>query len=167
MTFDQIYHTYKKLVYNLALQYTSHVQDAEEITQDVFLRVHDYIGDFRQEANLKTWIYRITVNQSLDFIKSKQRKKRSIFSNLFSINHDNTTFEISDFQHPGIALEDREALQQLMSKIYSLPENQKTVVILLKIENLNQKEVAEILQLSEGAVESLFQRAKSNLKKII
>lgn len=167
MTFDKIYHAYKKLVYNLALQYTSHAQDAEEITQDVFLRVHDYIGDFRQEANLKTWIYRIAVNQSLDFIKSKQRKKRSIFSNLFSIDQDNTTFEISDFQHPGIELEDREALQQLMNKIYSLPENQKTVVILLKIENLSQKEVAEILQLSEGAVESLFQRAKSNLKKII
>ena len=53
-----------------------------------------------------------------------------------------------------------------MLKIYQLPENQKTVIFLLKIEDLSQKEVAEIMKLSEGAVESLFQRAKTSLKKI-
>ena len=53
-----------------------------------------------------------------------------------------------------------------MLKIYQLPENQKMVIFLLKIEDLSQKEVAEIMKLSEGAVESLFQRAKTSLKKI-
>ena len=54
-----------------------------------------------------------------------------------------------------------------MQKIYRLPKNQKTVIILLKIEGLTQREVAEIMKLSEGAVESLFQRAKTSLKKIL
>ena len=54
-----------------------------------------------------------------------------------------------------------------MLKIYQLPENQKTVIFLLKIEDLSQKEVAEIMKLSEGAVESLFQRAKTSLKKLL
>jgi len=54
-----------------------------------------------------------------------------------------------------------------MNKIYLLPENQKTVIILLKIEELSQKEVAEIMKISEGAVESLFQRAKTALKKLL
>jgi RNA polymerase sigma-70 factor (ECF subfamily) len=64
-------------------------------------------------------------------------------------------------------MENKEALKELMHKIYQLPEQQKTAIILLKIEDLPQKEVAQIMNLSEGAIESLFQRAKSALKKML
>jgi RNA polymerase sigma-70 factor (ECF subfamily) len=83
------------------------------------------------------------------------------------IDPNEQAFEISDFNHLGIDFENKEALELLMRKIYKLPENQKTVIILLKIEDLSQKEVADIMQISEGAVESLFQRAKTNLKKVL
>ena len=86
MTFEQIYHEYKNLVYNLSLQYTNNVHDAEEILQDVFLKVFDHLGEFRSTADMKTWIYRIAVNQSLDFIKSQQRKKRSFLNQLLRID---------------------------------------------------------------------------------
>ncbi|MBK9744201.1 MAG: RNA polymerase sigma factor [Saprospiraceae bacterium] len=167
MTFEQIYHEYKNLVYNLSLQYTNNVHDAEEILQDVFLKVFDHLGEFRSTADMKTWIYRIAVNQSLDFIKSQQRKKRSFLNQLLRIVPNEQAFEISDFNHLGIDFENKEALELLMRKIYKLPENQKTVIILLKIEYLSQKEVASIMQINEGAVESLFQRAKTNLKKVL
>lgn len=165
--FKQLYHLHKNLVFNLALQYTNNVQDAEEILQDVFMKVYDHLDDFRNNADIKTWIYRITINQSLDFIKSQQRKKRSIFSNLIRLSSNDETIQISDFNHTGIDLENKEELEQLMRKVYRLPENQKTVIILLKIEDLSQKEVSEIMQISEGAVESLLQRAKVNLKKML
>ena len=155
------------MVYNLSLQYTNNVHDAEEILQDVFLKVFDHLGEFRSTADMKTWIYRIAVNQSLDFIKSQQRKKRSFLNQLLRIDPNEQAFEISDFNHLGIDFENKEALELLMRKIYKLPENQKTVIILLKIEDLSQKEVAGIMQISEGAVESLFQRAKTNLKKVL
>ena len=167
MTFEQIYHEYKNLVYNLSLQYTNNAHDAEEILQDVFLKVFDHLGEFRSTADMKTWIYRIAVNQSLDFIKSQQRKKRSFLNQLLRIDPNEQAFEISDLNHLGIDFENKEALELLMRKIYKLPENQKTVIILLKIEDLSQKEVAGIMQISEGAVESLFQRAKTNLKKVL
>jgi len=131
------------------------------------MKVHENIHNFRNDVEIKTWIYRITINQSLDFIKAQQRKKRSIFKNILGLNTIGETIQISDFNHVGIDLENKEALEQLMRKVYRLPENQKTVIILLKIEELSQKEVAEIMQLTEGAIESLFQRAKSNLKKML
>ncbi len=167
MTSEFIYHQYKKLVFNLALQYTNNVQDAEEVTQDVFVKVFDKLGGFRQDSEIKTWIYRITINQSLDFIKSKQRQKRSFIFSLFDSQQELAENQISDFNHPGISLENEEELKNLIIKIYKLPENQKTVIILLKVEDLSQKEVAEIMKLSEGAVESLFQRAKTSLKKLL
>jgi len=167
VTQKDIYNQYKNLVFNLALQYCQNRQDAEEITQDVFVKVFDKLNRFRNDSVLKTWIYRITINQSLDFIKSKKRQKRSFIYSLFDNQSELNKNQIIDFNHPGVIVENNEELEILMRKIYALPENQKTVIILLKIEGLSQKQVAEIMKLKEGAVESLFQRAKSSLKKIL
>lgn len=162
-----LYHTYANLVFNLALQYTHNVEDAEEITQDVFLKIYNHLEGFNHQSNIKTWIYRITINQSLDFLKSKNRKKRSFLGTFFDRTHENKLNNVSDFNHPGIELQNKEAMEILMAKIHQLPENQKTVIILLKIEDLSQKQVAIIMNISESAVESLFQRAKTNLKKTL
>ena len=142
-------------------------EEAEEITQDVFVKVFQHSKDFKQEADIKTWIYRITINQSLDYIKSKERKKRSFWSNIIGSKDSEINPSLSDFNHPGLEMENKEALKELMRKIYQLPEQQKTAIILLKIEDLSQREVAQIMNLSEGAIESLFQRAKSTLKKML
>ena len=71
MTFEEIYFEHYKMVFNLALQYVQNIQDAEEITQDVFVKVFDSLNSFKNQSSLKTWIYRISINQSLDFIKAK------------------------------------------------------------------------------------------------
>jgi RNA polymerase sigma-70 factor (ECF subfamily) len=72
-----------------------------------------------------------------------------------------------NFNHPGILLEQKEALESLFQHINALPDNQKTALILSKLEQKSQKEVAEIMKLSTKAVESLLQRAKTNLAKKI
>lgn len=164
MQWESIYGNHKNLVYNLALHYTNNQHDAEEITQDVFMRVYRGLPDFRQEADIKSWIYRITVNCSLDHIK-KQKRRKNIFTSFFFPDAEIDQMVADRFDHPGVQMEHSEALKALMLKIYALPENQKTAVILLKIEDLSQKEVAQIMDISEKAVESLFQRAKANLKK--
>ena len=100
MTSEDIYHQYKKLVFNLALQYTNNIQDAEEVTQDVFVKVFDKINGFRQDSELKTWIYRITINQSIDYLKSKQRQKRNFIFSLFDNSSESAENQIPDFNHP-------------------------------------------------------------------
>ncbi|KQK26535.1 hypothetical protein AR438_04610 [Chryseobacterium aquaticum] len=151
------------MVYNLALQYTQNTEDAEEITQDVFVKISKKMDGFKNESSLKTWIYRITINTSLDFLKSKNSKKKFFFGLFRNSDSENRQNELVDFNHPGVVLEQKEEVMKIFSFINMLPNDQKTVVILMKIEGNSQQETAEIMNISQKAVESLFQRAKKNL----
>ena len=164
MKLEEIYSLHNKLVFNLALSYVQNTQDAEEITQDVFISVHKNLAKFKHESTIKTWIYRITINTSLDFLKAKKSLKRRMFYQTKSLDYST---QVSDFDHPGFLLENKEDLQRLFSHINQLPANQKTALILLKIEQKKITEVAEIMKISSKAVESLFSRAKMNLKKFM
>jgi len=167
MTFDEIYFEHHKMVFNLALQYVQNIEDAEEITQDVFVKVFDNLDSFKKQASLKTWIYRISINQSLDFIKAKNTQKRNFLSSIFSLTDEKFKFEPPNFNHPGIELEQKEEYQKIFDAINQLSVNQKTAIILLKIEDKSQFETAEIMNLNVKALESLFQRAKKNLEILL
>jgi len=159
-----LYQTHKVLVYNVALNYLQNIEDAEEVTQDVFVKIHLSLSDFKEESSLKTWIYRIAINQCLDFIKKKNSKKRFYVFGKKSENeleYNNS----SNFEHPGILLENQENAKILFKVINTLPENQKTAFILAKVDGLSNTEVAEIMELSISAIESLVFRAKKNLKE--
>ncbi|MDX1905813.1 MAG: RNA polymerase sigma factor [Bacteroidia bacterium] len=166
MTFEVLYETFKQQVYNLALHYAGNTSDAAEITQDVFVAVYHNLGRFRKDAGAGTWIYRITINKSLDYLKARKRKKRFAF--LVSLS-DSPEAEIrqtqTTFDHPGVALEQREATAHLFALINKLPDNQRTALILTKIEHKSQAEAADIMNLSPKAVESLVQRAKTFLSQ--
>ena len=167
MTFDEIYSEYHKMVFNIALHYVQNIEDAEEITQDVFVKVFDSLGAFKNKSTIKTWIYRISINQSLDFLKARNSKQRNFISSIFSLSDSKILIEPVNFNHPGIELEHKEAYQKIFESINQLPDNQKTVIILLKIEGHTQTEAAEIMEIGVKALESLFQRAKNNLEKIL
>jgi RNA polymerase sigma-70 factor (ECF subfamily) len=164
-SFIEIYDQFKNKVFNTVLSYLQNVEDAEEVTQDVFVEIHRSRENFKGTSSLSTWIYRIAVNKSLDHIKSRNRKKRfafitSLFEDSGALKHDST-----DFHHPGIALENKENASILFKKIDELPENQKTAFILSKTEGLSQAEISEVMQMSVSSVESLLFRAKQNLQK--
>ncbi|MDZ4714435.1 MAG: RNA polymerase sigma factor [Cytophagales bacterium] len=165
--FESIYHEYKNLVFNVSLHYVLNREDAQDVAQEVFVKVYNNLSQFNPEtASLKTWIYRITINQSLDSLKSKRTKKRFGFiSSLFHADSNEPIAEAALVSHPGIPMEDKEAIEELVKIIYSLPENQKTAIILSKMEDRPQKEVAEIMNTTVKAVESLIQRAKQAIEK--
>ncbi len=77
--FKTLYDDYSVLVYNVALNYLQSVEDAEEISQDVFIQLHTSLHKFQEKSTLKTWIYRITINKCLDFIKHKNSQKRFFY----------------------------------------------------------------------------------------
>ena len=160
------YDKYKSLVYNLALNYSTNKEDAEEITQDVFLSVFKKMSSFRNESKIETWIFRVTINKSLDYLKAKKRFKRNFMNDGVSIDQVSQT-ELSDFNHPGVVLESKEKIQDIYSCINKLSEDHKTVIILLKIENRTYSDVAKIMKISVGAVESLFIRAKKKLDVLL
>jgi RNA polymerase sigma factor (sigma-70 family) len=145
------------------------VQDhgmAEDIAQEVFVTVYKSILAFNEQSSISTWIYRITVNKSLDYLRSRKRQKNNGFiSAIFGNDTGSPGVEKPHFDHPGIQMERKENARYLFEAIETLPGNQKTVFVLAQIEELPQKEIGEIMGLSVKAVESLLQRAKVNLRK--
>ena len=160
------YDKYKSLVYNLALNYSANKEDAEEITQDVFITVFKKMSGFRNESKIETWIYRVTINKSLDYLKAKKRFKRNFINDGISIDQVSQS-EFSDFNHPGVVLESKEKIQEIYRCIHSLSKDHKTVIILLKIENKTYIEASNIMKISVKAVESLFNRAKKKLDVLL
>ncbi|MGZ4054293.1 MAG: RNA polymerase sigma factor [Bacteroidia bacterium] len=164
-SFLEIYETYKNKVFNTVISYLQNTEDAEETTQDVFVEIHRSIHSFEGKSSLSTWIYRISINKSLDFIKSKNRKKRFAFmTSLFSTEGD-LQHDAHNFIHPGVILENKEKSAILFKAINNLPGNQKTAFILSKVEGLSYSEIAEVMKTSVSSVESLLFRAKQNLQK--
>lgn len=116
---ENIYRTFSSMVFNLALYYTRNTQDTEEITQDVFLKIHDKGYVFRGESELKTWIYRISINRSLDVLKNKKSKKNTPWQ--FSIQPDlfpGGTFKTDE--NPHKTLENKQQLNSLIQCIHQL-----------------------------------------------
>lgn len=162
--FKNIYTKYAVFVHNISLNYLQNTEDAEEITQDVFVQLNDSLSKFKHNSTLKTWIYRITINKCLDFIKYKNSQKRWYIYG--SKSHNEREFlNFSNFDHPGIAIENQENATVLFQIINQLSENQKTAFLLSKVEELNNSEIAAIMELSISSIESLIFRAKANLKE--
>ena len=162
--FRKLVETYRQKVFNTAISLMQDHGAAEDISQEVFVTVFRSVASFDERSSLSTWIYRITVNKCLDQLRSRKRQKYSLFSRFFNTNFEETATS-SGFEHPGIKLEHRETARYLFKAIETLPYNQKTVFVLAHIEELPQKEIAEIMNISVKAVESLLQRARGNLRK--
>ena len=165
--FKSLVANYQDLVYNTALGIVQNSEDAEDVAQEVFIQVYRSIDQFKGDARLSTWVYRITTTKALDHIRSRKRKKRFAFiTSLFGPN-DELVHEPVDFQHPGVTLDRKEQAALLFRMIEQLPENQKVAFTLHKTEELSYQEIADVMQLSVSAVESLLFRARQNLRKLL
>jgi RNA polymerase sigma factor (sigma-70 family) len=162
--FSELVESYKDRVYNTALGLLRQEAEAEEVTQEVFIRVFERIGGFKGESSLATWLYRITVTSALDHQRRLKRKKRGgLLVTLFS--RSDTVPDPPDFQHPGVLAEQKERSVLLFRAIGQLPAQQQAAFVLQQLEGLGQQEIADVLQTTVSAVESLLQRAKANLRK--
>lgn len=163
--FRTIVDQWKDMVYNTVLGIVLHKTEAEDITQDVFIKVFENISSFKGDSKFSTWLYRIATTTSLDHLRSKKRKKRfgSIF--YFSSDEENESDQIPDFHHPGVKLDNKERSNVLFKAIEKLPENQKAAFTLHKLEGLSYRDISDILHISVSAVESLMSRANGNLRK--
>jgi len=165
--FAQLIDQYQDRVFGKCLSFVPNKEDAEDIAQEVFVEVFNSIKKFKGNSTLSTWIYRITTNKCLEFIRKKNTKKRFAFlQTLFGneIPVDKTSY-FTEFKHPGILLENKEDAKILYLAINKLSNDQKTVFILHKIDGHSYKEISEITKKSISSIESLLFRAKKNLQK--
>ena len=163
--FKTVVEKYQDMVYNTTLSIVQNETDAEDITQDVFVQVYQSVKEFKGNAKLSTWLYKITISKALDHEKRKKRKKRFAIIESFIGNRFNENQYHVEFNHPGVMLDNKEKASELFKALQLLPNNQRIAFTLNKIEGLNNYEIAEIMDTSFYAVESLVARAKLSLKE--
>ena len=163
--FKVLVNNYQNKVMNTCYGFVHNTEDAEDIAQDVFIEIFRSVSAFKEESSLSTWIYRIAVNKSLDFLRKKNRKKRFGLELSISGNERSLFQEAADPNEPHEDYERNERIYILRKAMASLHKNQRIALVLHKIEGLPHQEIANIMNISHSAVESLIHRAKQNLRK--
>jgi len=165
--FRKLVGSYQKLVVNTCFGMVHNLEDAEDIAQDVFVEVYRNIQNFRADAKLSTWLYRIAVNRSLNHIRDNKKHKwfQSFENEVETKNRQLFQAESSHSDQPGYHMENEQRAVILHEAINSLPENQKVAFTLNKYEELSYQEIADVMEMSVSSVESLLFRAKKNLQK--
>jgi RNA polymerase sigma-70 factor (ECF subfamily) len=164
--FKELVQLYQKQVVGTCFSFLGNYEDAQDIAQDVFIEVFESIDKFRRESKLSTWIYRIAVNKSLNYkrVLSRRQWVKSI-ETLFSkdsVEINKISVYQSDMPNDNIENEERKMI--LQKAINKLPDNQKIAFTLNKYEELTYQQIADVMQTSLSAVESLIHRAKTNLQ---
>ena len=165
--FKKLVDEWQDMVYNTALGIVQNADDADDITQEVFIQAYQSISSFKGESKISTWLYRITVSKSLDHEKRKKRKKRFGFVQSLFGSREEEQLHPTEFDHPGVQLEKKERAGELFGALKQIPDKQRIAFTLHKLEGQSYQEIAEIMNISLYVVESLMSRAKTNLRKVL
>lgn len=153
--FKELVEKYQRFVLTTARGFVKNDEDARDLSQEVFIKIYQSLNQFRQESGLSTWIYRITVNLSINYLRDNKK-----YNDTGIIEMQPAGGEVPDKK-----MENQDRAKFLHQAIDSLPENQRKVFVLNKYDDLSYKEIAETLEISISSVESLLFRARKNLQK--
>ncbi|MDX6747128.1 RNA polymerase sigma factor [Polaribacter sp. PL03] len=165
--FSRLLDDYQQKVFGTCISFIPNKEDAEDVAQEVFLEVFKSIHKFKGDSKLSTWIYKIATNKCLEFIRKKNTKKRFAFMQTIMGNEipiDKTSY-FTEVNHPGILLENKEKSAIIFRAINTLPESQRVIFTLAKIDGKSYQEIVEITGKSLSSVESIMFRAKKGLQQ--
>ena len=155
---------YQKRVIKASYYFLGNMEDAEDLAQEVFLEIVSSMRRFRGKSSLSTWIYRITVNRSLNELK--KRKRQAFFSmDILKRMPDQVADPSGGAEMNDLMQLEEERIQKVRTAVNSLKGNQKTAFILHKYEGLSYQQIAEVMNTSLSSVESLMHRARMNVQK--
>jgi len=158
--FTHLVKAYETSVFRIVMGFVHQKEDAEDITQEVFVKVYQSLDSFEGRSSFSTWLYRIAIHTSLNELK--RRKRRTLWSMAADMLQLPSTNK-----NPEQALAEKTEQDEIRKAIDRLPEKQRMAFILSRYEELPQRDVALIMEISEGAVEQLLLRARDNLKKTL
>ena len=159
---------YQSRILRTARVFVRNDEDARDITQEVLIDVIRNIHKFRFQSGLNTWIYRITVNQSLNYLRNNKKRSNTIsIDQPDDISPGASTRNLPDhgLLVPGQQIELYDRSRTLHAAIESIPEKQRTAFVLYEYDDLSYKEISEVMNVSIPSVESLLFRARKNLQK--
>lgn len=165
---------YQNRLYNAALKILGSSEEAEDVVQDTFMKVHENMDKYRQHASFSSWVFRIANNLCMDTLRKRRRKFRLFL--LFDpqaekeedhIDHNKVTQIADDGIGPEERLDLREEGEVVLSSLQQLPRLQRTVLVLRDVEGFSYEEIAEIIGVSVGTVRSRLYYARTKMKEIL
>ena len=165
-SFEILIANYKKRAFNIAYRMLGNLEDANDVTQESFLKIYRSIDKFKGKSSFSTWLYSIVSNTCIDFIR-KNRKKTTISIDT-NYDEDGYEIEIADEKNTTESLfEKKEIIRSIHDAINRLNHDQKIVIILRDIQGFSYFEISKILNISEGTVKSRISRGRKNLKNLL
>jgi len=164
--FQRLVERYKKKIYFLAYDILGDHHEAEDISQEVFIKVFRSLRNFRRDAKMSSWIYQITANTCIDALRKKKSKPQV---NLEYFNHvslqNNLAGGGTRVQNPELSSEASIMQHKIQNALHKVTPKERTVFVMRHYNDLKIKEIAETLQVSSGTVKSLLFRALKKLRK--
>ena len=161
--FAEMMEAYQTQMYNLALRTVGNPEDAADMTQEAFLRAYRAMGSFRGESKLSVWLYRLTTNVCIDFLRSKGRKP-TVSLTMENEDEEPQELDVADERFDPVEEFQRKELRRSVQRgLQALPEDSRVILILRELEGLSYAEIGERLQLEEGTVKSRLFRARKKL----
>lgn len=161
--FEPLVHAYEKTVYNLALRSLGSREDAEDVTQEAFLKAYRSLSSFRGESKFSVWLYRIVSNLCLDRLRARQRRP---VQSLTVENEEGETdeLEIADEHFSPEKLLDRKLTRESVQRgLQALPDDARQILLLRELQGLSYEEIGRVLALEPGTVKSRIFRARKRL----
>lgn len=167
--FQRLFEKHKVSVINLAFRFLRQRQAAEDIAQDVFIKIYEKKFSLDHKAKFSTWLYRVTVNASLDLLRRKKLTPQSLDAETVDVKGKKRTLlentAASSSSSPRQTVQDEEIQDKVRKVIDALPEKFRTPILLYQFEELSYREIAVILGVTEKAVEKRLYHAKEILRK--
>jgi len=163
--FNEVVARYKTKVYNYIYRMTGSSDDAEDLTQEVFIRMYTSIESFRSQSSLNTWLFRIASNLCIDRFR-RAKNRTAAFSLDDPIGQGETTHEVADHTYePQRLLENGEMADQIQRALAQLPEKLRAALLLHDIEGLPYEEIAQVVGCPLGTVKSRLFNARMQLRQ--
>ncbi len=163
--FKALFDSHHEKVYHLCVKISGNRGDAEDLTQETFVRAYKSLPSFRHESAFGTWIYRIAANLSFNHVRKRRRFREKSFHDPDSARCSGEVLDAPDTLHPEQVFARKERERIIAWAIGSLPERQRIVIALQRYEGLSVQEIAKNMHWSVASVQSLLARAKQNLFK--
>jgi len=163
--FEEIVREHTGKLVGLAWRLVGTREDAEELAQEAFLRLHRSLPDFRGDSLIGTWLYRTTTRLAIDFLRRERIKRKVFFFRQDNDSPDPVELASDSRQTPGEIFQTQEAMRSLRKNLQKLSSRQQVVFMLRHYEGLALKEIAEHLDLETGTVKAHLHRAVTQLRK--